>query len=91
MVVSEGRDVAAKRDTHCSRGRMSKVDSAEKRPLAGDCNGGESLAAPRGVSDASRRCKQRPSKFLVEGRFFLSATSRLSESPMSKVKVKMRP
>ena len=24
--------------------------------------GGESLAAPRGVSDASRRCKQRPSK-----------------------------
>jgi len=32
--------------------------------------GGESLAAPRGVSDASRRCKQRPSKFSVEERFF---------------------
>ena len=31
---------------------------------------GEPLAAPRGVSDASRRCKQRPSKFLVGGRFF---------------------
>src|ERR1700730_3367264 len=30
-------------------------------------SGGEPLAAPRGVSDASRRCKQRPSKFFVGG------------------------
>jgi hypothetical protein len=38
---------------------------------AGDIDpGGESLAAPRGVSDASRRCKQRPSKFFVGERFF---------------------
>jgi urease subunit gamma len=32
---------------------------------------GESLAAPRGVSDASRRCNQRPSKFFGGGRFFI--------------------
>src|SRR5271165_6322257 len=32
--------------------------------------GGESLAAPRGVSDASRRCKQRPSKLFAGGCFF---------------------
>jgi hypothetical protein len=32
--------------------------------------GGESLAAPRGVSDASRRCKQRPSKFSSDNGFF---------------------
>ena len=31
--------------------------------------GGESLA-PRGVSNASGRCKQRPSKFFVGERFF---------------------
>ena len=33
---------------------------SQKNPLAGLAPGGESLAAPRGVSDASRRCKQRP-------------------------------
>jgi hypothetical protein len=31
---------------------------------------GSRLRLPRGVSDASRRCKQRPSKFLIERRFF---------------------
>jgi hypothetical protein len=41
-----------------------------KNLLGRIANGGESLAAPRGVSDASRRCKQRSSKFLIEGRFF---------------------
>ena len=35
-----------------------------------DWAGGESLATPRGVSNASRRCKQRPSKFFVGERFF---------------------
>jgi hypothetical protein len=32
--------------------------------------GGESLAAPRGVSNAFGRCKQRPSKFFVGERLF---------------------
>jgi hypothetical protein len=30
-----------------------------------DRGGGEPLAAPRGVSDTFKRCKQRPSKFLA--------------------------
>jgi hypothetical protein len=52
-------------------------------------NGGESLAAPRAVSDASRRCKQRPSKFLIEGRFFSripisAATGRLGDGPTNR-------
>jgi hypothetical protein len=53
------------------KGTILKTDFAEKPALAELqwSNGGESLAAPRGVSDASRRCKQRPSKFLIEGRF----------------------
>jgi len=41
-----------------------------KNPLWPLGPGGESLAAPRGVSDASRRCKQRPSKLFARGWFF---------------------
>src|SRR5260370_552611 len=60
--------------------RLHRVDSAAGeavlalilpvRPLLVlSGRGGESLAAPRGVPDASGRCKQRPSKFLVGGRY----------------------
>jgi hypothetical protein len=45
--------------------------------LRPNCNGGESLAAPRGVSDASRRCKQR---FVYSEVFDLKPTSGLSHA-----------
>ena len=46
------------------------LDRVGEKPGTGRIGpGGESLAAPRGVSDASRRCKQRPSKFFVGERF----------------------
>jgi hypothetical protein len=36
---------------------MQESENATQKGLA---NGGKPLAAPRGVSDTSRRCKQRP-------------------------------
>ena len=52
-------------------------DSAEKPGLAGIGAGGESLAAPRGVSDSEsfRGCKQRPSKLSPEDGFSAESTS----------------
>jgi hypothetical protein len=54
-----------------------------------DWAGGESLAAPRGVPDASRRCKKRPFQvFLAGGRYLSSRRSRVSSVEMEKVGLK---